>query len=502
MTLALLAPSPALARLAASLPAGPAPALVVGLGSGDLVERLLAEGRPVTVVERLPALIRLALHERPALAEAARDGRLELSLGSDVLDQRDSSATRIAHPSFADEYALERALLDSPPRERRAVLLTGGLFVHDVGEALHAQGFDVLPVDPQHWSLDEIALAFDRFQPEVAVSINHRAGLASFCAQRGVPLIVWEIDPCTDRGVTAEENSTTHVFTWRRSQVAAFTRAGFRSVRHLPLGSSQERRRPIAPNDPQLAPLECDVSFVGSSLVGSSRALRERFLDVWAAWHPRGSSREERALAERAVEEVLAAQEREPWGSWILPRLLRERFPELLAAWERSALSDDPLLLLAESSAARARRRILGALAEFTPDVWGDDGWRDAPGILWRGPAGHARELTRIYCASRINIDVGRVYQPDIVTMRVFDVLACGGFVLAERSDDLDELFTVGREIETWEHPGELVAKTRWYLDHPEQRRAFAERGRAAVLERHSIRARVRSMLDRVSVVR
>ena len=33
-----------------------------------------------------------------------------------------------------------------------------------------------------------------------------------------------------------------------------------------------------------------------------------------------------------------------------------------------------------------------------------------------------------------------RFYQRDIVTMRVFDVLASGGFVLAEWSEDLAEL--------------------------------------------------------------
>ena len=113
----------------------------------------------------------------------------------------------------------------------------------------------------------------------------------------------------------------------------------------------------------------------------------------------------------------------------------------------------------------------------------------------YAGPAGHRLELSRIYAASRVNLDVGRLYQNDIVPMRVFDALACGGFVLAEHTPDLEELFEIGVEVAAYRDEADLRARAAWYLEHPEEARAIARRGRAAVLERHAIRARVAHML-------
>jgi spore maturation protein CgeB len=92
-------------------------------------------------------------------------------------------------------------------------------------------------------------------------------------------------------------------------------------------------------------------------------------------------------------------------------------------------------------------------------------------------------------------VDLGRLYQMDIVTMRVFDVMACGAFVLAERSEDLGSAFDIGVEVDCWATPRELVAKVAHYLEHPQAARELARRGREAVLQRHTIQARVAHML-------
>ena len=120
------------------------------------------------------------------------------------------------------------------------------------------------------------------------------------------------------------------------------------------------------------------------------------------------------------------------------------------------------------------------------------------PGVFHRGVAGHFVELNKIYSAARINLDVGRLYQMDIVTMRVFDVLACGGFLLAERSEALLELFAPGNDLDVFTGPEELLDKVRFYLAHPEQAAAIATQGRRTVEAKHTIRQRVARMLAAV----
>ena len=80
--------------------------------------------------------------------------------------------------------------------------------------------------------------------------------------------------------------------------------------------------------------------------------------------------------------------------------------------------------------------------------------------------------------------------------MRVFDVLACGGFLLAAWSEGLADLFEPGVEIETWQTIPELMDKVGFYLERPDARARLAARGRARVLRDHTVRARVREMLE------
>jgi len=474
---------------------------VFGLGLGELAEAAIRDTsvRRVIAWDRDPWLVRRALARCPGLVDAVHDGRLEIALGIDIMNLRGATAQwpRVDHPLLANLYALEHVYLETAPRTRRALLVSGGLFVDDLADTLRDQiqdaAFDVLPLEADRWSTEELSFALQRFAPDVVFAVNHREGMAEFCSQHAVPLVVWEIDPSVDREVArCTEPGSAHVFTWRRAQVEAFRHAGFPSVQHLPLASNPERRTPPASDAPELVPLRCDVAFVGASLRDNAETHRARFLEVFAAWAPEARRR---ANAEAALEEILAAQEAAQ-REWILPSLLQERFADFLAAWEASNLREDPVLLVAEAAGARYRAGALASLAALEPRVWGDAGWKAIPGVRWMGPAGHHHQLSNIYAASAINVDVGRPYQLDITTMRVFDALLCGGFVLAEDSEDLHDLFEVGVEIETWGSFTELASKAKDFLAEPERARAIAERGRRACLERHTIRQRVEELLE------
>ncbi|HIF21046.1 MAG TPA: glycosyltransferase family 1 protein [Gemmatimonadetes bacterium] len=83
----------------------------------------------------------------------------------------------------------------------------------------------------------------------------------------------------------------------------------------------------------------------------------------------------------------------------------------------------------------------------------------------------------------------------DMVTMRVFDALACGAFVLAEYSDDLARLFEIGTEVESYATLEQLIEKVQHYLDNPAEARTIAYNGRARVLRDHTIAQRLDTML-------
>jgi len=68
------------------------------------------------------------------------------------------------------------------------------------------------------------------------------------------------------------------------------------------------------------------------------------------------------------------------------------------------------------------------------------------------------------------------------VPLRVFDVLACGGFLLTDARAGLPELFKPGKDLAVYTSLAELCAKARYYLDHPDERDAVRKHGRIRVL--------------------
>jgi spore maturation protein CgeB len=85
---------------------------------------------------------------------------------------------------------------------------------------------------------------------------------------------------------------------------------------------------------------------------------------------------------------------------------------------------------------------------------------------------------------------------------RVYEAMACGAFVLADRRKDIDSLFAEGKELAVFDGIAALREKAAHYLAHDEQRIAIAKRGQAAVLARHTYLDRVKQLLAAVDAAK
>ncbi len=482
-------------RLFARTP--PSRVLILGVGLGESVETAL-NFWPDTVVEawdRDPWMMRLLLARRD-FTRALLTRRLQLRVGPDLLDVDRSRADKVVeHPVLAPHYRKElRAWQEAEPR-RLALMCTRGLFVGDVARELENRGYLPWRVEVERIDFAEFEHTVRRLRPLLGVAINQVVGLPEAMDALGVPLITWEIDPAVD-WLPRPSRPVPHsyLFTFRRRNANALADAPHGTVRWLPL-AAPDHRRPVEPTAEERQEYGVPVSFVGSSLAPRARQYAQSVLgDIrqWLAAHGQPPN-----TAGQRLGKVLDGQRQEP-DVWRLPELLEAHCPGFREWCRSTGKPSDPAMMLGELPAAEHRLRVVGSLAPFGMHVWGDPGWNRLRGqkVRVRGYAGHHRALTRIYSLSTINIDIGRLYQPDIVTMRVFDVMACGGFVLAAHSEELEQLFDVGREVVSWSSREELVEKVRYFLAHPEEARELAERGQAAVLARHRVDQRVTTMLE------
>ncbi len=470
-----------------------------GIGLGEQLDHVLQRfsGAMITAWDRDPWLIRLVLMQKD-YSQHFRSGRLKLSMGIDILGI--SGATRdclvIHHPLLRLIYKNELKLLEGKAKEKRAIICSENLFADDVGKALEESGLSLYTLDIKKLSLEEMETTIRRFNPQVFFAINYTNGLAEICHRSNVDLVCWEVDPAADRLKSCETSTDrTHIFTYRKANVSEFVRAGFKNVEHLPLAADTEKRSPL-----QLSPEEqnsygASLSFVGSSMIDNANSFRDIFISHYKIY--RGDVTDAVEEGNRLLEEVLSVQ-RKDFSCYVIPDLLRKHCPEFINYLLELRGAYDPYMLAGEIAAAEKRINYLANLNQFSVEVWGDEGWRvlEQYGIKYRGSAGHTYEINKIYGASRVNIDINRLYQMDIVPMRIFDIMACGGFVLAEYSHELGEIFEIGKEVETYRTLDELISKAAYYLAHRDEALEIARLGREAVRKNHTISMRVNHMLN------
>ncbi len=107
------------------------------------------------------------------------------------------------------------------------------------------------------------------------------------------------------------------------------------------------------------------------------------------------------------------------------------------------------------------------------------------------------QDYSKAICATKINLSFLRKANRDLHTTRSVEIPACGGFMLAERTDEHLELFHEGKEAEFFDSDDELLDKVNYYINHEKQRKAIAEAGRRRCLESgYSNHDRMKFMLE------
>jgi spore maturation protein CgeB len=152
------------------------------------------------------------------------------------------------------------------------------------------------------------------------------------------------------------------------------------------------------------------------------------------------------------------------------------------------------------------RLAMLEALADFDLGIWGP-GANALPAASplrgkVRGDGVGLEQWTRIYSASKVVL-CAHYDGPGPVSLqaspRVYEVLACGGFLLCDDRPDVRALFTDGRDLVIFTDLSDLRRKVQQYLDRDNERREIAARGRAKVLAEHTYRHRVAALVATVT---
>jgi spore maturation protein CgeB len=151
------------------------------------------------------------------------------------------------------------------------------------------------------------------------------------------------------------------------------------------------------------------------------------------------------------------------------------------------------------------RAELFSKLTSFDLAIWGP-GWdKLEPSSTLRkhimGTHTTPEQWLKIYSAAKIVLAThyrdqeGRfpVYQ---ASPRVFEVLACGAFLISDRQKDVLALFGEGRHFVSFKSPNDLVDKVRYFLDRPTERNLIAKQGQEETLKDHTYVHRVMTLFS------
>ena len=114
-----------------------------------------------------------------------------------------------------------------------------------------------------------------------------------------------------------------------------------------------------------------------------------------------------------------------------------------------------------------------------------------------KGKPAMCDDYAKAICGAKINLCFLSRLADDAITQRSVEIPACGGFMLAERTDEHLSHFLENIEAAYFTGTEEMCQKIEYYLNYEKERRRIAAAGRKKCLEAgFSYDQRIRQILE------
>lgn len=170
------------------------------------------------------------------------------------------------------------------------------------------------------------------------------------------------------------------------------------------------------------------------------------------------------------------------------------RFPENCDENYRAVVAQ---LYISVKVAEQERLRALKLLSDnFEVDFYTGSDTSGMPNIRNRGFAKSHEEMPLIFHESKINLNITAKSIRSGISLRVFDVLGCGGFLLTNYQKEIGEYFEIGKDLVTYDSIDSLKEICQYYLAHDDEREEIARHGYETVKKYHTYDVRMLQIID------
>jgi spore maturation protein CgeB len=324
-------------------------------------------------------------------------------------------------------------------------------------------------------------------KPNLVISVNmlgfDGSGILSDLTNKHcIPMAVWFVDD--PRPILLHQQQfvkkNMFAFCWEKSYLPFLKTCGFSEVNYLPLATDPGM---FKPEGAVFHPTH--LGFVGSSMGKmflekiTSKFLWKRELDLLVRTIALKIILNPHCDIKNEIQQSCANQ------SFVYPYTDNRN-----DTWFQSYIIHTASML--------KRKSLIESLIPLGIELFGDpEGWNLLCGekIVYHPDIDYRHTLASVYRGITLNVNNTSCQMVSAVNQRVFDVPACGGFLLTDAQSDLFELFEKD-EVAPYNSLDELIEKISFFTEHPGERSLICSKARTHIIEEHTYSHRLKKIVN------
>ncbi len=325
-------------------------------------------------------------------------------------------------------------------------------------------------------------------------SINFFPSVSDVCNIWGIPYLCLIVDsPVLELFSTSLANPCNKVFLFDRQLYNDFHHINPDGIFHIPLATNVRDNYATATmaSAADRARFSSDISFIGS--LYSEKCLYNQIT----------LPEKMRGYVDGLIEAQLLVYGYNFIEECVTPELIEAfckvrheliNFPDSMKVDTKAVIAQH---IISVKVAEQERLRYLKALSEhFNVDLYTGSDTYSMPLIHNRGFAKTNTEMPIIFHQSKINLNLTAKSIRSGLSLRIFDVLGCEGFLITNYQAELPEHFNIGEDLEAYTSLDDLMGKCEYYLSHDKDRQEIAHNGFEKVKKYHTYDIRLTQMLE------
>lgn len=406
----------------------------------------------------------------------------------------------------------------------------GSICEPDIIKCFHSMELEVVEENSQvtnkkvspSETVDAVSTLIEKHTFLFVFSINFFPAISEICQIYQIPYVCWTVDcPVMELFSPALANDCNRIFMFDKAQYEYFRHINPERIFHLPLATNVSRWDQVisqaSTND--LKRFSSDISFIGSLYAEKDPYDKIQGLSEYTKGYVEGMIEAQlQVYGYNMLEDLLNACPDNPAVSSdrslsgglhnivnqesVLSPVMQdfmEHVPDLTESPYAPYFSPSYIMahhFIGMHAAVIERHRLLSMLSEdHAVDLYTFSDTSRLPKVHNRGGAKTLTEMPLIFHQSRINLNMTiRPIQTGL-SLRVFDILGCGGFLLTNYQQELGDLYEIGKDVEVFTSKEELAEKAAYYLTHEEERQKIARNGYEKTRALHTYETRISQMI-------